>query len=97
MIENHLISRVGAKPASALTPDDLNFIMGEMVKAGKSVTTARYLLRIIHRVLKDGVKKGKLSRNVADLGDPPPQEDAEGEVWNEKEFDLFLTEAAKCE
>ncbi len=97
MIENHLISRVGAKPASALTPDDLNFIMGEMVKAGKSVTTARYLLRIIHRVLEDGVKKGKLSRNVAELSDPPPQEDVEGEVWDENEFGLFLTEAAKCE
>ena len=97
MIENHLISRVGAKPASALTPDDLNFIIAEMGKAGISVTTIRYVLRIIHRVLEDAVRKGKLSRNVADLVDPPPEEDAEGEVWDENEFDLFLTAAANCE
>jgi len=97
MIENHLISRVGAKPASALTPDDLNFIMGEMVKAGKSVTTARYLLRIIHRVLEDAVKKGKLSRNVADLADSPAEGYAQREVWDEDEFDRFLTAAADCE
>jgi len=97
MIENYLISRMGAKPVSALTPDDLNFVMGEMLKLGKSVTTARYLLRITHRVLEDAVRKGKLSRNVADLADPPPEKHAEGKVWDENEFDRFLAEAANSE
>jgi len=97
MIENHLIPRVGAKPASALTPDDLNFIMAGMINSGKSATTIRYLLRIIHRVLKDAVKKGKLFRNVADLSDSPPIRDAEIEVWDKNELDLFLTAAASSE
>ena len=97
MLNKNLISKVGAKPAVSLTPDDLNFIMAEMVREGKSVTTARYLLRIVHRVLEDAVKKGRLYRNVADLADPPPEEHAEGEVWDEKQFDLFLTAAANWE
>jgi len=97
MIENHLISRLGAKPVAALTPDDLDFMIAEMGKAGISNTTVRYVLRIIHHVLRDAVRKGKLSRNVADLTDPPPEKKAEGKVWNEEEFDLFLTAAADSE
>ncbi|MBA7610845.1 hypothetical protein ES703_18059 [subsurface metagenome] len=90
MIENHLISRVGAKPVSALTPDDLDFMIAEMGKAGISVTTIRYVLRIIHRVLRDSVRKGRLPRNVADLVDPPPERRPQGKTWDEVEFDHFL-------
>ena len=97
MIEKHLIARIGAKPVCSLTPDDLNFIMADMMKTGKSVTTVRYLLRIIHRVLEDGVRKGKLSRNAADLADPPMARKAESEVWDEVELNHFLTAAADSE
>ena len=92
-----MISRVGAKPAMALTPDDLNGIMADIVKANKSVTTARYLYRIVHRVLDDAVRKGKLARNVADLADPPAARKADTEVWNMTELDLFLTAAANSD
>ncbi len=94
MIENHLISRLGAKRVAALTPDDLDFMIAEMSKAGLSVTTTRYVLRIIHHVLRDAVRKGKLSRNVSELIDPPPERKHEGKTWDENEFDLFLTTAA---
>ena len=69
----------------------------EMGKAGVSVTTIRYVLRIIHRVLRDAVRKGRLSRNVADLVDPPPERKPEGKAWDEVEFDHFLTVAAGSE
>jgi len=95
MIENHLISRLGAKTASSLTPDDLNSIMTDMAMSGKSATTIRYLLRIIHRILDDAVKKGKLCRNAADLADAPPARKADSQVWDESEFDRFLTVAAE--
>ena len=94
MIEKHLISRLGAKRVAALTPDDLDFMIAEMNKAGLSVTTTRYVLRIIHHVLRDAVRKGRLSRNVADLVDPPPERIYVGKTWDENEFDLFLTTAA---
>ncbi|MBU2607895.1 MAG: site-specific integrase [Chloroflexi bacterium] len=86
-----------AKPAIALTPDDLNLIMANMVKAGKSVTTTRYLYRIMHRVLDDAVRKGKLARNIADLADPPMAKKAETEVWDMPELDQFLTAAASSD
>jgi len=97
MIEKHLISRFGAKPAIALTPDDLDFMITAMGKEGISNTTIRYVLRIIHRVLRDAVRKGKLSRNVANLVDPPPERKPEGKSWDEVEFDRFLTAAAGSE
>jgi len=71
--------------------------MADIVKANKSVTTARYLYRIVHRVLDDAVRKGKLARNVADLADPPAARKADTEVWNMTELDLFLTAAANSD
>jgi len=97
MIENHFISRLGAKPASALTPDDLEFVKASMGKAGLSNTTIGYVLRIIHRVLKDAVRKGRLYRNVAELVDLPPGKKPESEVWNDVELDRFLTAAANSD
>jgi len=97
MIKTHLISRLGAKPASALIPDDLDLMITDMGKEGVSNTTIRYVLRIIHHVLRDAVRKGKLSRNVADLIDPPPERKPEGKFWDEVEFDSFLTAAAGSE
>jgi len=97
MLETHLISRVGATPVIALAPDDLNLIMVDMVKSGKSVTTVRYLLRIVHLVLDDAVRKGKLVRNAAELADPPAARLPETEVWGMEELDHFLTAAANSE
>jgi len=97
MLKTHVIPKIGAKPAIALTPDDLNLIMANMIKAGKSVTITRYLLRIVHRVLDDAVRKDKLLRNVAELADPPAARKAETEVWDMGELDHFLTAAAESE
>ncbi len=97
MLKNHLISKIGAKPAAALTPDDLNSIMVSMVKTGRSATTARYLHRVVHRVLDDAVRKGKLTRNVADLADPPRAQPYEAKTWNEADLDHFLTAVASSE
>ena len=97
MIKTHIISKIGAKPATALTPDDLNRIMTDMINAGESNTTTRYVFRIVHRILEDAVRKGKLARNIADLADPPPAIKAEGRVWDEVELDRFLTAAADSE
>jgi len=97
MLETHVIPKVGAKPAVALTPDDLNLIMANMVKAGKSATTTRYLLRIVHLVLDDALRKGKLVRNVAELADPPAARKADTEVWDMQELDHFLTAAGNSE
>ena len=71
--------------------------MAQMLKEGKSPTTVRYVLRIIHLVLGDAVRKGKLVRNVAELADPPPAQPYEAKTWNETELDCFLTAVATSE
>ncbi len=96
-IRLHVTPRIGSKPAVCLTADDLNGVMTEMRLAGKSVTTVRYVLRVVHIILQDAVRKGKLIRNVADLADPPPAHRYEPQVWIGTELDQFLTEAAKPE
>jgi integrase len=97
MVENHLIPRFGAKRASALTADDLNLMMSQMLKEKKSVTTVRYVFRIAHIVLRDAVKKGKLIRNVADFADPPPSQPYEATTWNEAQLDSFLSAVSTSE
>lgn len=96
-VELHVIPRLGSKPVVYLTADDLNRAMAEMHDAGESNTTVRYVHRIVHLILEDAVRKGKLIRNVADLADPPPARRYEPQVWSDTELDQFLTEAAKPE
>lgn len=89
MLKNHLVPYLGAKLLSALTANDLDARYADMVKAGLSPTTAGYLHRIMHTVLKVAVKKGKLSHNVARDADPPKQTRPIMEVWNEGELTCF--------
>lgn len=95
MLKNHLIPFLGAKLLSALTANDLDARYADMVKAGLSPTTAGYLHRITHTVLKVAVKKGKLSYNVAKDADPPKQVRPNIEVWNEWELTVFIEAALK--
>lgn len=95
MLKNHLMPYLGAKLLSALTANDLDARYADMVKAGLSPTTAGYLHRIIHTVLKVAVKKGKLSYNVARDADPPKQARLIMEVWNEGELACFKEAARK--
>jgi len=68
-----------------------------MMETGRSATTTRYLLRVVHRMLDDAVKKGKLIRNVADWADPPRAQPYEAKTWNENQLNDFLTAVASCE
>jgi len=89
MLGKHLIPFLGAKPLSALTATDLDSRYADMVTTGLSPTTARYLHRIIHKLLKVAVKKGNLSHNVARDADPPKQIRPSFEVWNARELAIF--------
>lgn len=95
MLKNHLVPYLGAKLLSTLTANDLDARYADMVKAGLSPTTAGYLHRIMHTVLKVAVKKGKLSHNVARDADPPKQIRPTMEVWNEGELACFKEAARK--
>lgn len=97
LLEKYLVSQVGHKRASDLTGDDLNRIMADMLDTGKSSTTCHNLLRVLHRVLDDACRKGKLSRNMADLADPPPKNTPERNTWDPPEYTIFFEAAQGSE
>jgi integrase len=60
---------------------------------GLSPRSIRYVHTVIHAALSDAVKKGTLSRNVADVADPPQSKDAkppEMGFWTPTELETFL-------
>jgi integrase len=95
MLKKYLIPFLGAKLLSTLTANDLDKLYANMVTDGLSATTTRYLHRIIHKVLKVAVKKGRISQNVAKDANPPKQERPNIEVWNEWELTAFKDAAMK--
>ncbi len=56
---------------TALAPDDLQRLYAHLLQSGLSPASVHHTHMLIHRALGQGVRWGVLSRNVADLVDPP--------------------------
>ena len=95
VLRTHLIPYLGAELLSSLTAVDLDSRYADMLANGLSPTTANYLHRIIHKLLKTAVKKGKISHNVAEDADPPKQTRPIITVWNVQELITFIETARK--
>ncbi|MDP8969675.1 MAG: Arm DNA-binding domain-containing protein [Actinomycetota bacterium] len=94
-------------PASAGSPCSswhLNAFYAELLTAGRvdgrgglSPKTVLEIHVILHKALKDAVRWGRLSRNVAALADPPSQRAAAAtrrrsmQTWSPSELHRFLT------
>jgi integrase len=102
-IERWLIPRLGSLPLAQLTPGHLNTAYSELMESGRvqgegglSPRTVRIAHSVIRRALKDGVKWGKLTRNVADAADPPSTARAKADarkrmrVWTPAQLRRFL-------
>ncbi len=96
----HVIPSLGEMRLQRLEPQRLNALYATLLangrrdgKGGLSARTVRYLHTIIHRALKDATRWGKVSRNVADLADPPSQKAArppEMKIWDPQQLRAFL-------
>jgi integrase len=78
----HVLPRLGSVPLRRLDAGMLNGLYSALLTDGKrtsaygtnsglSPRTARYIHTIIHRMLRDAVRWGRVPRNVADAADPP--------------------------
>jgi integrase len=78
----HLIPRLGSVPLRKLDAGQLNGLYAQLLADGKrtvaygggsglSPRTVRYVHTIVHRMLRDAVRWGRVQRNVADSADPP--------------------------
>ena len=103
MITRHLIPRLGALQLRELTPAHLNDLYVELLERGRlqrpgglSPRTVRAAHTILRRALRDAVRQGLLTRNVADLADPPSAAAARAEArksvktWTPAQLRQFL-------
>ena len=97
----HVIPTIGRVPLQKLAPEDLDSLYARLLASGRrdgrgglSVKTVRYVHLIIHKALKDALRKGSVLRNVADAADPPKLSSAkrpEIRVWEAHELRHFLS------
>lgn len=99
-LRKHVIPRIGAIRLTALAPDHLNQLYGELLAGGRldgtgglSARTVRYCHQILRRALQDAAKTGLVLRNAADLASPPTSKAArapEMATWTPDELRAFL-------
>jgi integrase len=99
-LELHVIPAIGRIPLQKLAPEDLDTLYARLLTKGRrngggglSVKTVRSIHLIIHKALKDALRKGSVIRNVADAADPPKLSSAkrpEIKVWAAEELRAFL-------
>jgi integrase len=100
--ESYIIPRLGSVLVQQLAPDQLDLIYSELLTSGRvggngrkgggplSPSTVNAVHVVLHRALKDGVRKGLVLRNVADFADPPRPVKPEIECWTREEARAFL-------
>jgi integrase len=96
-----VIPTIGRVPLQKLAPEDLDSLYARLLSSGRrdgrgglSVKTVRYVHLILHKALKDAMRKGSVLRNVADAADPPKLSSAkrpEIRVWEAHELRQFLS------
>jgi integrase len=99
-LEKHVIPRVGHVSLQRLGAEHLNRLYSELLESGRcdgrgglSPRTVRYTHTILHRALRDAMRWGRLSRNVADLADAPRGRAPEMKTWRSDELRKFLEHA----
>lgn len=77
-IRRHLVPRLGHHLLQRLGPEHLNTLYADLERTGRldgsgglSRRSVQYLHTIVHRSLRDAVRWGKVTRNVADAADSP--------------------------
>jgi integrase len=100
-IEIHVLPRLGAIPLQKLQPEDLDTFYAQLLTDGKrngaggglAPKTVRIIHGILRKALADAQRKGTVTRNVADLADPPKVRlggSREMTVWAADELRDFL-------
>lgn len=70
-INRHVIPALGHVRIQQLSPDRLDRFYAELIAGELSPKTVRNIHVLLHRALRDAVRKNLVPRNVADAADPP--------------------------
>lgn len=105
-IELHVLPRIGGVPLQKLAAEDLDGLYAALSTDGRrdgktgglSPKSVRIVHSVLHKALSDARRKGTLTRNVAEVADPPKARSAarrqEIKVWTTEELRAFLDLAA---
>jgi integrase len=90
VVRLRIVPSIGHVRLQALSGGHLNRVYRELEEAGLSVSTRRLTHAVLHRALRDAVRWGKLTRNPADMADPPARGRPRITVWTASELSRFL-------
>lgn len=92
---------IAAVQLQQLTPAAINAFYADLLTSGRrqrngglSPKTVRNVHGVLHKGLDDAVRWGRITRNVADLVDPPRWARPEMSVWTAEELRRFLAHVA---
>jgi integrase len=86
----HAIPGIGRVRLSKLTPQHLQGLYADRLRAGLSPTSVLHLHRLMHRALGQAVRWNLVPRNVADLVDPPRMPRYEHAAFTPEQAERFL-------
>ena len=67
----HVVPHIGTAVLTRVDPGSLNGLYARLLAQGLSARSVAHVHGIVHKMLKDAVRWGRLARNPADAGDPP--------------------------
>lgn len=91
VIRTHLVPRLGSHALQGLSVAALNRLYCDLLEAGSSAGTVRYVHAVLRRALKDAVRWNLVARNVADAADPPRVARRQTRTWSAREVRSFLS------
>ncbi|MFF0745639.1 tyrosine-type recombinase/integrase [Streptomyces sp. NPDC004111] len=91
----HLVPGLGAHKLERLEPEHLEAFYELMQKRGSAAGTAHHVHRTIRVALGEAVKRGHVTRNVAEIAKAPRLEEEDIEPYSIEEVQSLLLEASK--
>lgn len=93
LLSQHAVPIIGHIRLSKLAPLDLQRLYADRLKVGLSSTTVNLIHVLLHRVLKQALRWGMVSRNVTEMVHPPRRATPEIATWSSEEVTTFFAVA----
>ncbi|MFH8404285.1 tyrosine-type recombinase/integrase [Streptomyces sp. NPDC018019] len=92
----HLVPGLGAHKLERLEPEHLEAFYERMQKNGSSAGTAHHVHRTVRVALGEAVRRGHITKNVAEIAKAPRLEEEEIEPYTIEEIQSLLLTASKA-
>lgn len=95
-LELHVVPAIGQLKLQNLRPDHLDTLYADLLESGLAPKSVRNIHTMLHKALKDAMRKNLVVRNVAEVADPPrAKADHNLQTWTGAQLRKFLTSMAE--